>query len=943
MGLTTPIEALFAYTCAFIYTPFLLSRFVFDLLLYILPWTRPDKRWSFNQAVRMRVVRLVLLYWSLLRAGDRLTLNPSRERNRFEVIPPRSPKLYRGILADPTIQPKALGVTWTPARPPPAAIVRPEMKVALHFHGGGFVVGNGRDEDTGFTARTLIRHMDCTHVCTPQYRLSSSKQGWFPAQIQDALTVYLCLLKEKSISSNQIILSGDSAGGNIALGLLRYIHEYGAEDGIPAPGGVALWSPWVDVHGALHQDLQLSPNYKADYLNKEFGRWGASTVSAHGSIDPSGPYLSPLHDPFTLGAGIPMFIHAGEREVLCDDIKNFSQRYQKAGWKVHLTVSKGCPHDIILIGERIGFAKDAEEAARAARGFLFGNTGGIHISEVLCRNFSPSILPNTRLLIGRVTFQLCFTSYAVSTYRELLSSRYTQRWISLRVAWLSIHVCLYKCRLTCFASTLILSNGGSTELYFDTIIIGAGISGINAAYRLQTEGPADLSYVILEGRESLGGTWDLFRYPGIRSDSDIFTFGFPWSPWKHKETLASGDQIKDYMTQSARSAGIDHHICYRHSVVAANWCSAKKNWELQVAVPGEDQPVTFRSRFILLGTGYYDYETPLQTTIPGLENFAGKVIHPQFWPEDYDYTGKDVVVIGSGATAITIVPSMADKVKHITMLQRSPGYVFSLPSDSFLVTLLFTILPASIAHYLNRLVWLFRSYLTTLLCKAYPGFVKMLIKYVTIKQLPPDIKWDPNFKPRYNPWEQRFCACMNGDFFAALRSGKADVVTGTIKRVTEKSIELDSGKTIQADVIVTATGLKLRFGGAIKYTLDGQPINLADRFAWKSAMLQDVPNLLFMTGYESASWTLGADVSVRLFMRILRRIQEQKATVAVPRVTAPERMPEKPMMSLQSTYLKNAMNILPKGGTGVWTPKSNYFVDMAGAKWGNISTDLEIS
>jgi cation diffusion facilitator CzcD-associated flavoprotein CzcO len=479
------------------------------------------------------------------------------------------------------------------------------------------------------------------------------------------------------------------------------------------------------------------------------------------------------------------------------------------------------------------------------------------------------------------------------------------------------------------------------NLSFDVVIIGAGISGINAAYRIQTEGPSDVSYAILEARDSIGGTWDLFKYPGIRSDSDMFTFGFPWNPWKHNETLAAGDKIKDYMIGSARSAGIDHHICYKHSVSEAHWHSEKRMWELQVARPGDDALVVFQARFVILGTGYYDYQTPLQTTIPGIENFKGKVIHPQFWPEDYDYTNKNVVVIGSGATAVTIVPSMADKAKRITMLQRSPGYIFPLPSNSFLTALLFTILPASMAHFLNRLLWLFKSYFTTLLCKSCPGLARKIIKYITVKQLPPDVSWDPHFKPRYNPWEQRFCACMNGDFFAAIRSGKADVVTDKIKTIAEKRIELESGEALHPDVIVTATGLKLHFGGGIKFMIDGEAFSVADRYAWRAAMLQDVPNLLFVTGYENASWTLGADVSSRLFVRILNRMRERNVTTVVPRMVVSKNMPVKPMMTLTSTYLKNAGAVFPKGGSGPWSPKSNYFSDMAGAKWGDISTDLE--
>lgn len=481
----------------------------------------------------------------------------------------------------------------------------------------------------------------------------------------------------------------------------------------------------------------------------------------------------------------------------------------------------------------------------------------------------------------------------------------------------------------------------SVDMDLDVVIVGAGISGINAAYRIQNEAPPGTTYAILEGRSSMGGTWDLFRYPGIRSDSDIYTFGFPWRAWNHRKSMASGDQIKDYLIESSRCAGIDQHIRYRHTVTSADWRSADSRWELSVRVADQKNPVAVRARFILLGTGYYDYKTPLQAVIPGIESFQGKVIHPQFWPKDYDYSGKDVVLIGSGATAVTILPSIADRVKRVTMLQRSPGYIFSLPSDSLLAAVLFAVLPVSVAYFLNRLVWLLRSYFSTLFCKTFPGLARALIRSVTIKQLPPDISWDPHFNPRYNPWDQRFCACMNGDFFAALRSGKANIVTDKIVRVTEKSIELESGAALQPDVIVTATGLRLKFGGGVRFSVDGQQLDMGDKFAWKSAMLQDVPNIVFLSGYENASWTLGADVSARIFIRLLRLMEQRGATAAIPRVPGTASMKERPMMSLTSTYIKTANRVLPKGGEGQWSPKTNYFADMAGARWGDMLTDME--
>ncbi|KAI0521076.1 FAD/NAD(P)-binding domain-containing protein [Xylaria bambusicola] len=847
-------------------TPFLLVHYLLDIVRFVSPRGRPLKEWTFNQAVRVRTVRLLLVYWAFALAGDRLTLKPGRERNRFDVFHPKS-QMYKGPLSATKIQPKAIGATWTPAQPSLAEVKSRKATVVLHFHGGAYVIGDGRDHDTGYLAKTLVRHMGCKYVCTPQYRLSTHRGGHFPAALQDAVTSYIHLVEEMDIPASQIILSGDSAGGNMVLGLLRYIDEYGQDLGIPSPAAVALWSPWTDVSAALDvtQDITKSPYYMSDYLSAEFARWGGRAITAYGSIDASGPYLSPLHHPFQMTTRIPMFVNGGGGEVLCDDIKAFSKTFEKHGWPVHLVVSKHCPHDILLLGPRLGFHRDAEAAVRDAKA---------HQMAIKLQSNEPSP-----------------------------------------------------------ATTLVTMD-------FDVIIVGAGISGINTAYRLQEQGPPGMKYVILESRDSMGGTWDLFRYPGIRSDSDVYTFGLPWSPWKGTSTFGSGDEIKHYLIQSAKSVGIDQYIRYQHKVETADWHPAEQSWHFQVKVAGKEKPVIFRSRFCLLGTGYYDYETPMQTIIPGIENFKGKVIHPQFWPKDYDYTGKDVVIIGSGATAITILPSIIDKVKSATMLQRSPGYIFSRPASNFLTRLMFAILPLSIAHRPNRIIWALKSWFTTWLCKNFPGAAKKRIRDLTIQQLPSSIKWDPHFKPRYNPWEQRFCACVDGDFFAALRSGKGNVVTDKIKMVTANSIELESGAALHPDVILTATGLKLKFGGGIQFSIDGKEFKIGDKFSWKAAMLDDVPNLLFMTGYENASWTLGADVSAHLFIRLLHLMEQKNAKVIVPRSSKP--MEEKPMMNLSSTYIKKAGREFPMGGSEQWSPKTNYFADMAGAKYGSIE-DLYFS
>lgn len=370
----SPLTAVTDYAYTLLVTPWLLLRFYWDLLLCLPPWTRPGKAWTINQAVRMRVVKLVLHYWSLTRSGDRLHLRPGSEGNRFEAITPAPAILYRGALSDAEIKPAPMGLIWTPARPPTAALIKPGLTLCLHFHGGGFVIGTGRDADAGYQCKTLLKHMGATHVCAPQYRLSSSRNGRFPAPVQDALTSYLYITRERGIPASQIILSGDSAGANIALGLLRYIHDHGAELDIPAPRAVALWSPWVHVGAAIKQDMRMSPNYRTDYLNKQFGRWGAVAVSGSGAVDPEGPYLSPLHHPFKLEGDIPMFVHGGNAEVLYHDIQAFSEIYGKLGWDVHLSVTDDAPHDILLLGPQIGFGKQAEEATREAGGFFARTT-----------------------------------------------------------------------------------------------------------------------------------------------------------------------------------------------------------------------------------------------------------------------------------------------------------------------------------------------------------------------------------------------------------------------------------------------------------------------------------------------------------------------------------------------------------------------------------------
>ncbi|KAJ4156440.1 hypothetical protein NW754_008071 [Fusarium falciforme] len=485
------------------------------------------------------------------------------------------------------------------------------------------------------------------------------------------------------------------------------------------------------------------------------------------------------------------------------------------------------------------------------------------------------------------------------------------------------------------------NNPKSPTVVFDVVIVGAGISGINTAYHIQREAPQPTSYTILEARDNIGGTWDLFKYPGVRSDSDIFTFGFSWSPWDRDGVLAPGSEIANYMTESAAKFGIDKNICFNHKVVSANWSSKQSLWVLDVQT--REGHATIHARFLVLGTGYYDYDEPLQAHIPGIKNFQGPVIHPQFWPENLDYTEKTIVVIGSGATAITIVPAMAEKAKHITMLQRSPSYVGTVPQHDSLAKLESFVLPSRLAWGVTRFRHMIVDYLFYYFCIFFPEFARSLIRGETANLLPSSVPVDPHFEPRYQPWRQRFCACPDGDFFATLRSGKASVVTDTIKEVTEDAIQLDSGETLRPDMIITATGLKLRMAGGIRVSVDGQAVDFSKKFLWKGFMLQDLPNLALVIGYVNASWTLGAEITGKAVVRILHQIKRECALSATPRLEHPERMQPRPLFQISATYVRDADSKFPQGGTGPWAHRWNYLPDYWKSVWGDIKTGLEYS
>ncbi|KIX02550.1 uncharacterized protein Z518_08491 [Rhinocladiella mackenziei CBS 650.93] len=483
------------------------------------------------------------------------------------------------------------------------------------------------------------------------------------------------------------------------------------------------------------------------------------------------------------------------------------------------------------------------------------------------------------------------------------------------------------------------SSDASEGGYFDVIIIGAGISGINAAYRLQTQLP-NYHYVILEGRRNIGGTWDLFRYPGIRSDSDLFTFGFPWNPWKKQNPIADGESIRKYLEESASLHRIDGHILFNHYLSLASWSSTDRLWTLTTHSNGVKK--LFSARFVVFGTGYYDYQKPLDAVIPEIEHFRGQVIHPQFWPEDLDYTNHQVVIIGSGATAVTLLPAMTPKASRVTMLQRSPTYIFSVPNRDSTRSRIGHLVPETWYPKLKRLAWVIRSYLFVFFCRRYPNAAKKLMAKSVIKQLPATIPFDPHFKPRYSPWDQRLCFCPDGDFFKALSTGKAFVETGVIREVVSDGIVLASGTKLDADIIVTATGLKLQFGGGVKIEVDGASLAISDKFIWNGVMLQDVPNASFVMGYTDASWTLGADTAAHFICRLLKYLDRHQFSAAVPCVPSSAVLVDTPVLNLNSTYVRLGAKNLPRAATQApWTGRKTYFQDMAWAKFGRLDQGLK--
>jgi monooxygenase len=459
--------------------------------------------------------------------------------------------------------------------------------------------------------------------------------------------------------------------------------------------------------------------------------------------------------------------------------------------------------------------------------------------------------------------------------------------------------------------------------HVDVLIVGAGLSGIGAACRLREQHPGR-SIAVLEGRTASGGTWDLFRYPGVRSDSDMYTLGYQWRPWRGSRALADGASILEYVRDVARERGVDRLIRYDHRVVSAAWDSATARWTVEVDRGGERTRLT--TGFLWGCSGYYDYDEGYTPDFPGTGDFRGRIVHPQHWPEDLDYTGRKVVVIGSGATAVTLVPAMASEAGHVTMLQRSPTYVLSLPADDPLAQRLRR-LPEKVAFPIVRWKSILLAMASYQLSRRRPDVLRGLIRKATARQLPDHIDVDTHFKPAYDPWDQRLCFVPDGDLFKALRRGTASVVTDTIETFTERGIRLGSGEELEADVVVTATGLNLKPFGGIELSVDGAPVKLPETMAYKALMLSGVPNFAFTIGYTNASWTLKADLVAEYVSRLLRYLDEHGHRSVVP-VAAPG-IGQQPFMDFTSGYVLRSLGNLPKqGDRAPWRLRQNYLHDV---------------
>jgi monooxygenase len=475
--------------------------------------------------------------------------------------------------------------------------------------------------------------------------------------------------------------------------------------------------------------------------------------------------------------------------------------------------------------------------------------------------------------------------------------------------------------------------------HLDVLIIGAGLSGIGAAHYLQTDSPW-ASYEIFESREAIGGTWDLFRYPGIRSDSDMYTLGYSFRPWDGEKSIADGDSILQYIRDTASEAGIDSHIRFNHRIVAADWSSANAQWNVTAERTDTGEIIHLTCGFVFSCTGYYRYDHGYQPEFAGLDQFSGTVVHPQMWPDDLDCTGKRVVVIGSGATAVTLIPSLAQTAEHVTMLQRSPTYIASLPAKSPVAGIIRRLVPQK--HAGGAIRW-FNALSTQAffqISRRRPTLIKRIMLKNLARQLPAGYDIGTHFTPRYNPWDQRVCVVPNGDLFKAISSGDASVVTDRIDTFTPNGIRLESGAELDADIVITATGLELLFLGGIRLSVDGDDVDISSKLTYKGMMLEGVPNLALAIGYTNASWTLKCDLTCDYVCRLINHMHATGQRQCTP-LNQDASVASAPILGLSSGYIQRSAHLLPKQGSQFpWQVHQSYLRDYRALKMSGIEDSV---